>query len=901
MGATLERRFNWAGEIEDLDGAIAAHENAVRLVPGQPSAKSKFLNHLSIILSSRYDHSGLLADLNRIIDIAKEGVDLTTKSNWRRVSWLSTLGQFLRARFVRTGAIDDLDEAFAALEEGLQCSQQDKAFIEGLLGTLLIARFDYFGSTEDLINGVDSLEDAMKSMPMEHQGRGILINSLVRARQMVFVDDDLGIDNSPPVLVTDRLSEDIETIDQILSSTPTGNSLFASLLHNRSTALLKRSLATGSTDDLFKALEDIQKGIECTSPSSPDLARWFNNRSIALRVRSRRTESVDDLNAAIADLMQSLELSQSPNRNRARYLTNLGSTLEKRAKQAMSDNMTGAIAAYEEVVYESSSPPVLRLEAANKSVELLGSSDMLRSGRILRTAVGLLPSVNIRALDSPDRDVNLALFTRLINTAVSHWIQLGESKLEALRLLELGRGFIASLQLDIRTDISCLEDKHSELAQEFKQLRNELNRPLHANITSTQRATGPKNWRFTAAKRFESLITKIRLLNGFERFLLGPSDEELKALAEFGPIVVFNVATTRSNVFLITTQEIRCLHLPNLSLSDLEKHAKSVLDMVSNLRLSNYYRSNKKLLRILEWLWVVAVEPVLDALGFTSSPNGDNWPHVWWVASGWLNLLPIHAAGRYAEKTTANALDRLVSSYTPTMRGLAFARENAEKIKNRKNTPESLFIRMSQTEGQENLPGAADEVARIVNVLPESMSMHILVTPTKAEVEALLKTCQIVHFACHGESSNFLPSLMSILKLEDWEDNEFSIGAILQLRFEHPHFAYLSACQTAMIQDKGVLDESIHLAGAFQLAGFPHVIATLWDVDDTSSIQVAEEVYSTMHMASSTKTIEVAVAARGLHNAVCRLRDKEVQQQGFPRRQFRKEPLLWASYVHMGA
>jgi CHAT domain-containing protein len=40
-----------------------------------------------------------------------------------------------------------------------------------------------------------------------------------------------------------------------------------------------------------------------------------------------------------------------------------------------------------------------------------------------------------------------------------------------------------------------------------------------------------------------------------------------------------------------------------------------------------------------------------------------------------------------------------------------------------------------------------------------------------------------------------------------------------------------------------LLDESIHLASAFQLAGFPHVIATLWQTGDSAAVQVAEDFY----------------------------------------------------------
>ena len=42
----------------------------------------------------------------------------------------------------------------------------------------------------------------------------------------------------------------------------------------------------------------------------------------------------------------------------------------------------------------------------------------------------------------------------------------------------------------------------------------------------------------------------------------------------------------------------------------------------------------------------------------------------------------------------------------------------------------------------------------------------------------------------------------------------------------------LSACTTAMARAGMLREEVIHLATAFQLAEFPHVIGTLWNIND---------------------------------------------------------------------
>ena len=60
---------------------------------------------------------------------------------------------------------------------------------------------------------------------------------------------------------------------------------------------------------------------------------------------------------------------------------------------------------------------------------------------------------------------------------------------------------------------------------------------------------------------------------------------------------------------------------------------------------------------VLEALWDYAVKQILDELGFTQTPStGQAWPRVWWVGSGLLSVLPIHAAGYHDSNPPQTAL-----------------------------------------------------------------------------------------------------------------------------------------------------------------------------------------------------------------------------------------------------
>ena len=79
----------------------------------------------------------------------------------------------------------------------------------------------------------------------------------------------------------------------------------------------------------------------------------------------------------------------------------------------------------------------------------------------------------------------------------------------------------------------------------------------------------------------------------------------------------------------------------------------------------------KDLLEVLAWLWDVVAAPVLEYLGYTAPLDPDTGGRrVWWIPTGPLSALPVHAAGHHLAGTDT-VLDRVVSSYTPTVRPCA--------------------------------------------------------------------------------------------------------------------------------------------------------------------------------------------------------------------------------------
>lgn len=277
-----------------------------------------------------------------------------------------------------------------------------------------------------------------------------------------------------------------------------------------------------------------------------------------------------------------------------------------------------------------------------------------------------------------------------------------------------------------------------------------------------------------------------------------------------------------------------------------------------------------------------------------------------------MGLLPIHAAGHHNDPANdpgrRAVIDRVISSYTPTITALLHARRPAPPLTGEGATHPALIVTMPTTPGLED-HGQLRFVQEEARMLASRLPGAIILTepdpangddasraasdpdaiPTRANVFAHLATCPIAHFACHGTNNPADPSSSRLL-LHDHRDAPLTVSALGSAHLEHARLAYLSACDTALSTSTQLIDEAIHLASAFQLAGYPHVIGTLWAIDDYVAVQIAETFYAALIEKGSDLALDASYAAIALHEAIRAVRDT-----------FPTTPSLWASHIHTGA
>ncbi|MFF7174775.1 CHAT domain-containing tetratricopeptide repeat protein [Streptomyces pseudovenezuelae] len=928
LGHALQARFGRTGSLEDLDTAIAAMQEALETAPASHPDRAMMLSNSGDALRLRFEQTGSLEDLDTAIAAMQEALETAPASHPDRAGRLSTLGLTLLRRFERTGSLEDLDTAIAKGQESvatIPANHPDRAMWLSNLGLTLQTRFERTGSLEDLDTAIAKGQESVATIPANHPDRAKALSTLGTALLRRF--ERTGS--------LEDLNTAIDHHRNAVTTTPANHPERPLRLSQCANALQARFERTGSLEDLNTAIDHHRNAVTTTPANHPGRAMWLSNLGNALKRHSERTGSLEELNTAIDHYRNAVTTTPANHPGRAMWLSNLGNALQARFGQTSKlADLDEAASLWLEASKLGAAAPSVRIETGMGAAYLLAESgDATKAAEIAEAAIRLLPQVAPRRLKRGDQQHAIGGFAGLAGTAAALALAAPggttASRAErALELLEAGRSVLLSQALEVRSDLTDLRENHPELARRFAELREQLDAPERTLVPvevgneigglglQQERLVRDRQW---LEKELTALLAEIRNRDGFSTFALPPTTDQLLSQASQGPVVVFNINGFRSDALLLTNEGIANLQLPHLT-------PNKVIDQINLFRRAlrmavsredssaERERAQAKLVEILQWLWDVAAGPVLEELGRDAVPSAEDgsceegWPRVWWSPGGLLSLLPLHAAGYHTDAADdphrRTVMDRVVSSYTPTVRALRYARERTLSP----TVVRSLIVAMPTTPGlprHGQLRFVEAEATMLQARLPDPVLLQepapadgpvdpTKPMPTKANVLEYLPECAIVHFACHGASNPTDPSKSQLL-LHDHADNPMTVASLGPVALDQARLAYLSACRTAAIDTAALLDAAIHLTSAFQLAGFPHVIGTLWEIDDGIAVTIADLFYAALQTGSG---LDPDRAAHALHRAVRRVRDGHGLPAPFDRR---RAPLLWAAYLHAGA
>ncbi|WP_328619784.1 CHAT domain-containing protein [Streptomyces sp. NBC_00354] len=837
VGVLLLRRFERDGDPLDLDGAV----EHLRLGAYGPTPN---LQQLRMLLGMPD------ADPEELRRVAGSRVDAVLQMEPDRGDELSALAAAYVRRFERDGARGDLDEAVAAAQRSVEAGRpyDRPAHCARLtvLGTALALRHRFTGDCADLDRSIEL------------------------GRQVLAVAEEI----SPASAAIVRRWA----------------------LPNLSARLRSRHTARGLPADLDEAVALGRKAVAVQLPGNPGTSAR-TNLALALWDRALLRGDPGDLDAAVAEAGAVVAGMRPASPRRAHALLSWAHmmadrsdmTREREGGRAGEDDAGAALGGFAEAVQCLTSPAHERLDAAvgwgvfGAARAQAGLAGWEPAADGFAAAVGLLPLTAWRGLDRGDRERLLAPRSHVASEAAACAIACGRLE-EAVELLDQGRSVLWGQALDARTDLTELARAHPEPARRLDGLRAGLEQGASlVDGDGNAVADGTQRQR-RLAREWEALVAEIRLQPGFAYFMLPLPFAELSQATAAGPMVLVNVSRYRCDALVVTPGQVRLVPLPGLDAEEAQRRTERYLAAVDRIGRPGAPTGpvQQTVLDTLEWLWDTVASPVLDA----PEAADRRGRRLWWCATGPLALLPVHAAGYHDpddERPYDAVVERVVSSYMPTLRALARARRTpAAPERPRRLLVPAVSERPGYAPSLEPLPGVRQEAEALRRRFPGRHTVLADAQATRAVVLDLLRSHSCVHFACHG-GQNLADPAQGALYLYD---GPLTVPELARLDLESAELAVLSACQTA-VGGTELPNEAIHLAGALLLGSFRQVVSTLWTVGDDTARRVTERLYGVL--GDSAGALHPSRAAHALHEAVVHIRREDPYR-----------PLAWASYVHFG-
>ncbi|MFF8595806.1 CHAT domain-containing protein [Streptomyces sp. NPDC015220] len=941
LGETLQLSYEWRGLLPDLRLAVTAFQAALSSHPPGSSSHALCRNRLCVALRLIYERTDDLNALRDSVEAGRRAVEATPPGDPNHARFQVNLGNALRALYERSTDAELLREtleiargAVAAFPEG----DADRAIALNVLAITLRLEYERTGELLRLREAVEAGRDAIDAVrpPSPHLatykmnlvghlriladrthdravareavllGRGVLgafaPDDPERARAQSIVSEALV---ALAMLEADvgTMLEAVRAADEACDGTPYDHPAYVERLTSLVGALMVLYRRTGVRQFLDRAVHSASNAVASTPPAHPARAGVLTNLCQALRESARVGVPGLDLTQAERFAREAVEATPPAHPRRAVLLSNLGDILTLLGEQT-GDPATAreCVSVYAVATRMTVASPTERVRAGQRAARAaLAVGHRNQAMALVETAVGLVPQMMVRDVERASRESRLRALHGLAAAAAAAAISTGRFD-RAVELLEQTRGLVLASTLDTRGDLTELRSRAPDLAAPFDELRRSVNALDHEStavgdtlsaeeLGARLRTLGAMRDRLN--QEWDRLLAEIRRRDGLTRFLQPAPIAELREQAGHGPIVYLTVHDRHGHALIVRDDPGDPVHALALPPGATES---AVAEQVSAFREARTTAADRgrparerraaqqRMLDVLGWTWDTITEPVLRHLGHTSAHRAPGpWPRIWWCPVGPVALLPLHAAGRHTDRSTADSvMDRVISSYTPTIRALAHVRglprprSSSAAVVAVPDAPECPLLDSAVVEAD-----AVRALVRDAVVLPPPGAR----TDRDSVVRAL-RQHGIIHLACHGVADWNDPA-RSRLILHDHLTQPLTLHAITQLHLESAELAYLSACSTTDGNPLQV-DESTQLTAAFQLAGFRNVIGTLWPISDRSAAAVARDVYTVLTNDGTTPPA-LDTVAEALHRATHNQRDRTPAL-----------PSRWAAYIHYG-
>ncbi|MFD8224834.1 CHAT domain-containing protein [Streptomyces massasporeus] len=861
LGVALRLAADATDEPTLLEESAALLREALTLFHPGSTEHARRLNSLGNTLHRLAQRTGDAALLDEAVATLRRALAEQEPGTDMYAGTLANLAVALRERALQTDDLTALREASRLAREALHASRAPSASQAARLGNLGVVLQSWHGVTGDTTaadEAIDVARRALALVPAAGQPRADRLNHLANALRARFVSTSDVAD----------LDEAVELLEEAARQVPYGDPALAVVLSNLGSVRLTKHHATGAPGEVEQALSELGRAVWAVTEHTSAHGTYVKAYGDALRALYHRDGDPGVLRAAEDAYRQAAETRSLPTHERVLAAWEWG------AAAADGGRWDEALPGYE------------------LALELL---PFAASGRLVRS----------------DQERGLSRVRGLAAEAAACAVNAGQPE-RAVLLLEQGRGVLLGRTMATRDGLGRLRGAHPALAERFARLRQRLD-ALDAAAADTAQDLLPADTtdlRHTLAAELEHLVAEIRARPGFSDFLGAPAIDALLACADQGPVVLAYCSEFRNDALVLRDGDVLLVPLPRATPQAVAEQADRLERALADAADPTRDRAAQQTVsEVLAWTWDHVTGPVLGRLGLHGPTPDGEWQRLWWSPGGALASLPLHAAGHHGEAPDSvpdggavpdggsvpapvaggpgprTVLDRVVSSYTPTVGALRYARARAAAP--RPHGP-LLAVALPETPGARPLGGARREVEVLRGLLPTEVLSEE--RATFEQVMEALPRHPCVHFACHGVSEPADPSNGRLL-VYDHATRPLTVREISRLELPAARLAVMSACETA--RGGGELaDEAIHITSAFQLAGYPNAVGTLWPVHDAVAVRVTRLLYRELctEGADGGAELDDTRTAHALHQAVLRCRAA-----------FAASPSLWAAHVHAGA
>ncbi|OAX38220.1 hypothetical protein K503DRAFT_850105 [Rhizopogon vinicolor AM-OR11-026] len=822
--------FEQQGSPPDLDDAIKLHRTALELrAPGHCDRPSS-LNNLAASLTVGFMQLGILSNLDESIELYRAALVLCPPGH--------NLANSLQRRFEQRAAL--------VLRPS---GHSDRSTSLNSLANMLTMRFRHLGILSALDEAIELHRAALALCPDGHSNQPMCLNSLSISLQSRFKKLDIQSD----------LDESIELLRASLALCPPGHFHRVLSLDCLAQSLRDRFQQLGVTSDLDESIELNRAALDLCHPDHHYRASFLNDLSRGLIARFQHRGILPDLEESIGLCRAALALFPPGHSYQSASLSDLAMNLQVRFQQQglLSSDLDEAFGLFSELSTVSHAISHDDLRAAKLWVASAEKVNHASALVAYQTTLRFLDfHVAVLSPSSHHLDVVRLATASLAMDAFSCSIRRG-ALTTAVELVEQGRAVFWTQLARFRTpldDLSVSGDTGRSLAEEFEQLSFRFRNMFDAS-------TGDRSPQIRQlTMQWDDVISRIRALPGFSRFLLPPMFSDLQKAAEAGPVIIVNVSQHSCDALIILSAQDP-VHIPlDIARTEVSELSSEFQSLTERGGSSHDQLELQNIVGVLRKLWDRIVGPIVQALREIIQPGS----RIWWCPTAEFTLLPLHAAGPY-EKKSNNLSHFYISSYTPTLAALIHARQQSQDA----SVQHFVAIGQANPDRGKELQCVAPElkvVSQRVAPVVSFTSFEDSDATIQGAFDALSRN-QWLHLACHGMPNRKQPFESSFAM----HDGPLTIKDIIRSRLQNPEFAFLSACHTT-VGDESSHDEAIHLAAAMQFAGFRSVIGSMWSVDDGVAHQIVSAFYD--NLVDGSGRLDCTLAAVALHKALKTCRKK---------------------------